>query len=107
MREIKFRAWDGKQMDYDCRILSVWNGILVPEGDSVIMQSTGLRDKNGKEIYEGDIVKSEEGIGAVVYVGNGFWCNFVKQRQRSGNYFPAEVDREVIGNIHEDQELMK
>jgi uncharacterized phage protein (TIGR01671 family) len=72
-----------------------------------VMQFTGLLDKNGNDIYEGDILKSEEGIGSVKYEGNGFWCSFEKPRHRSGNYFPAEIDREIIGNIHENGDLFK
>ena len=54
MREIKVRCWNGKAMDYDCRDLTVLNGQLVPEGDNILMLSTGLRDRHGKEIFESD-----------------------------------------------------
>src|SRR5438309_296419 len=57
MREIKFRAWNGKHMDYDYRDASLWNGLLVAEGDTILMESTGLLDHHDKPIYEGDIVE--------------------------------------------------
>jgi uncharacterized phage protein (TIGR01671 family) len=65
MRQIKFRAWDGKEMIYG---LSVGNGnvgILNPFGHSfikdvseydLVMQFTGLQDRNGKDVYEGDVL---------------------------------------------------
>jgi hypothetical protein len=60
MREIKFRAWDGKKMQYDFAIDSQWNVWLSPYDTFdiewwIIVQFTWLLDKNGKEIYEGDI----------------------------------------------------
>jgi len=66
MREIKFRAWDieNKEMFYDAQDAydnqgdvpaSSFGSLLVDE-DYILMQYTGLKDKNGKEIYEGDIV---------------------------------------------------
>ena len=77
MREIKFRAWDtvAKQMrDWEA-VKCVSLGTLsrhaenfVQSGEpAIVMQYTGLKDKNGKEIYEGDIVNSEGNIGEVIF----------------------------------------
>ena len=64
MREIKFRAWDGESMVSPCNIwdssdpFTMWLNDL-PYPNSILMRFTGLLDKNGTEIYEGDIVYSE------------------------------------------------
>jgi len=113
MREIKFRAWDKEikkmrlpermkhaiSLNFNTGIVEIGNG-----GDVEFLQYTGLKDKNGKEIYEGDILDggyvvewetmedNEMGFG----VGIGF------------NVHPDIVeDSEVIGNIYENPKLIK
>jgi len=113
MREIKFRAWDKKRNKFVSDFnLSPKGNILcehsnlgykgVFEVDLELMQYTGLKDKNGKEIYEGDIVKmladslnGEENI-EVKWRKEGFW-----------EYFNGFDNCEVIGNIYENTELLK
>jgi uncharacterized phage protein (TIGR01671 family) len=98
-REIKFRAWDkeNKKMKYNI------TGIE-------LMQYTGLRDKNGKEIYEGDIVKitgsKEIDIGKVIYEYNGFIVDVMNMDRFYGRVHLLEKFTEVIGNIYEDSELL-
>ncbi len=123
-REIKFRAWDYTQ--YKMReveaLLSVCDGSWSVSYDDEnytddieLMQYTGLHDKNGKEIYEEDIVKqwcgehpymnmddleyeSEYSTEIVKYSGFGFFA---------GDYGIGEVELEVIGNIYENPELLE
>ena len=115
-REIKFRAWDGTSMrgidknDWFSIRSDGFLSISIPSDfEPVLMQYTGLKDKNSTEIYEGDIIKwrSEynpehgEHTDSVVFE-TGFW-----------NLTPwifelyATVDREVIGNIYQHPELLE
>lgn len=68
--------------------------------ESVIEQCTGLKDKNGKLIYEGDIVKSGKHIYPVEWYVNGFAVN------DGYDYLIDNEEWEVIGNIHENADLL-
>ena len=119
MREIKFR---GKRIDNDEWIYGdlIHDGFdgtsgvieigIAPLGCypiAVIIESvgqfTGLHDKNGKEIYEGDIVLIREGIAVITFYCGSFWCDFWTMLLLSDRC----VEVEVIGNIHENPELIK
>ena len=78
-----------------------------------IGQYTGLKDKNGKKIFEGDIVKDDYCIYEVVYDGNGYYVEVVKLLKECGTdkgvlYDLSDYkDLEVIGNIYDNPELLK
>lgn len=110
-REIKFRAWDNKlkillpQSELSCHSgfmeygrRATLNGFL-EHPDYEIMQYTGLKDKNGKEIYEGDIITD-------IY---GFFIREVKYvftSSRVGFDICNQLDYVILGNIYENPELI-
>jgi hypothetical protein len=128
MREIKFRAWDGisKKMWHNvtfdaCHIYGEYsdelegpNGTMPRWDTNPLMQFTGLRDKTGKEIWEGDILGG-------IYQSPIKWCDKCKQFQLTSEVFGcmaclgdvhwseivADETVEVIGNIHDNPELLE
>lgn len=128
MREIKFRAWDKeKRYMYDVRLLyqsgdvgvieiRTDDGITPYESEEVLykdtielMQFTGLKDKNGKEIYEGDILgwiktgNNKLQVQPVWYSNDD--CAFMLGKR--GYLTAVALPFEVIGNIYENSELIK
>lgn len=133
-REIKFRGksistgkWlygyllgneDGKfavvkpfkvNMDNECSCCEV--------DEETIGQFTGLKDKNGKEIYEGDVIESSYGVGipARHFIGYNpreasFIANLIGEYPNSGSIHQGWIDKfckKVIGNIHDNRELLE
>jgi len=116
MRTIKFRAWIDDEMVYDGNsdIKIYLNGAVSQDGvwitsDVQIMQFTGLLDKNGKEIWEGDLLNYEEYTNEVYQVQwNGTDCGWQAWRKIGfislGIHVAEKI--EVIGNIYETPELL-
>lgn len=109
MRDIRFRAWNGAEM-IDVKLSSFTLGWAL-ENDLELMQYTGLKDKNGTEIYEGDIVQIKGDKPRVVIFKNG---QFVLHAEKAAIEYLSvygglnpDREREVIGNIYENKDLLK
>lgn len=112
-REIKFRAWDltdNKWFYSSSDPLKKfnddnWTGH--EDGELIWQQYTGLKDKNGKEIYEGDILQLDEIIGSVIYDDGAFQMILDDSAGRSVLLQDRTKRFEVIGNIYENPNLIK
>lgn len=140
MRDIKFRAWDNLEKDYlnkedmainnlgnififeiyDKNDTDLWYTRLLPDPDNkrhVIEQYTGLKDKNGREIYEGDIVsvrdspvavEDEEGVCYVAW--SSVLAGFILKGSDAYKFDEqslSDLKLIIIGNIHENPELLE
>ena len=139
MRKIKFRAWDKEKKDWLPNFLISQDGLLRElksqqkdtsvldwqhvVGDRIkLMQYTELKDKNGKEIYEGDVVQQIDDIEAertmgektfeyevVWLMGDGFNGYYIQTGKNPIHSVSLEAVKnlEIIGNIYENKELIK
>lgn len=110
MREIKFRAWGGSEMIYITDLYWFEENFYHSHNDNhgdIVMQYTGLRDENGKEIYEGDILKTDSTVvGEVVYHSERAAFIF-RDGYNEALYQRMPYGIKVIGNIYENPELLE
>ena len=99
MRELRFKAWLPDENRWLTTFVIDKDGTLLGndnKGTAILMQYTGLKDKNGKEIWEGDLVKFNNSVSEV------YWhqptCSLT-------NAFGEQC--EVVGNIHENPSLLE
>lgn len=114
----KFRVWDKESQKYHngMELFDYMRGVLSPD-KYVMEQSTGLKDKNGKLIYENDLIGCPSGIYRVAvddfglwtaiynnnpFEGVGEWSDMVKEYALNQD----NVRLEVLGNIHENADLL-
>jgi len=123
----KFRAWDSAKKKFVEHFFITDNGLIcnmekptsdckllipIEKSELILMQSTGLKDRNGKEVFVGDIIKCTRGCLHEVYI----------EKEYGGTYFggmPAVYlkdlregyawteHEEIIGNIYENPELLE
>jgi YopX protein len=108
-RTIKFRAWDNVDyMSNPFTLQDIQEGKIQFTSDCKVMQFTGLLDKNGKEIYEGDLISYDTNDLCIVeYVDCGFMRHVVRWDLRH-QYYPFRSHHKyiVIGNLFENPELL-
>lgn len=115
MRHIKFRVWDSheKQMITD----DVYFYMSINKdgsintnnsfGERIPMQFTGLYDKKGKEIYEGDILRTEHTTPLLVVYEDGGFCFYNDLTSGSDRLAQNRCERlEIYGNVHENKNLL-
>ena len=108
-REIKFRVWDSVYLNWKNPEDYTYTELFLDD-KYIVQQYTGMVDKDGKEIYEGDIIfgkvyyGSENGIGIVVYFTGSFIVDWRNQIDDPLDEIP---NIKVIGNIFENSELLK
>lgn len=124
MREIKFRAWDKEHKEWVkysitdnipifCHNTSRWR--TDKEGERfTLCQYTGLKDKNNREIYEGDIVRAvvfSKWIGVAKYSdkNQAFVFECIDKNYRGNIVFMSQFDQgfKILGNIYENPEMLE
>jgi len=128
MRELKFRAWDKIHEKYrEPMVYDIFHEKIVvrlpietlKKGEFLLEQYTGLKDKNGKEIYEGDIIQEEIDFNSTMTDGTFkymvYWdeeelcwgLEHIGNESIHNKLWQCNSSTEVIGNIHENPELLE
>lgn len=121
----KYRLWDSVEKKFVEHFFITDNGLIcnmekptsdckllipIEKSELILMQSTGLKDKNGKEIFEGDILGTKDGLlnGVVEYRSDlGMWTNSLIRYNNFERLCNVASDREIIGNVYENEELLE
>lgn len=124
----KFRAWDKEiKMMIEISLIDFEKHVIrgphwkfgetesIKFNDIALMQSTGLKDKNGQEIFEGDVVRQvrtqptteNETITGVVTMIEGAWLIMNDNEQLASDLWSETDENEIIGNICENPELLE
>ncbi|MDB1104842.1 YopX protein [Lentilactobacillus parabuchneri] len=127
-REIKFRIWRAPDEYSKTSWMESWDSLMnysmsdifqLDNPHDVLEQFTGLKDKNGKDIYEGDILawhsniyRKHDWVGLVLYRGAGFAVQESDKSYSSPEWLDCACRKdaniiEVIGNVHENPELLE
>ena len=127
-REIKFRIWRAPDEYSKTFWMESWDSLMnysmsdifqLDNPDDVLEQYTGLKDANGKEIYEGDILawhsniyRKHDWVGLVLYRGAGFAVQESDKSYSSPEWLDCACRKdaniiEVIGNVHDNPELLE
>lgn len=121
----KFRAWDSVEKKFVEHFFITDNSLIcnmekptsdrklpipIEKSELILMQSTGLKDKNGKEIFEGDVLGTKDGLlnGVVEYRSDlGMWTNSLISYNNFERLCNVADSREIIGNIYENKDILE
>ncbi|EHA4024321.1 hypothetical protein JKN54_000800 [Enterococcus faecalis] len=120
----KFRAWDKNTEDMvDVKMIDLekdgsigcivdYNGINLDVSECVLMQSTGVKDKNGVEIFEGDVLyyilfETHINNSIIVFEKGSFCKKMLRNGKLTSVRFIDSEEYEVIGNVWDNQELLE
>lgn len=121
MREIKYRAWDTENKEFIYEAQATYDNActglgslhhesfqeVLEDNSLIVEQYTGLKDQNGKEVYEGDILLDGVGEPCEPWVVKFEDGKFIGEIQGVTEDLFELTDLEIIGNIHENPELLE